>query len=54
MSAMSALVFDIDEELIEAMSVGRVDNVVMLGIARRLSVPFEWVDARYKELLEDW
>lgn len=53
MSKISDLILDIDEELYEAMN-KRVENADLLNIAKKLKVPFDWVDCRYKELLEDW
>lgn len=53
MSAIGNLILEIDEQLYDAMD-KRIDNVVMLDIAKDVGVPFNWVADRYKELLEDW
>jgi len=53
MSKVSDLILDIDEELYDAMQ-KRVENADLLSIAQKLKVPFDWVEARYQELLEDW
>jgi chorismate mutase len=53
MSAMGNLILEIDEQLYDVMN-KRIDNAVMLDIAKDVGVPFNWVADRYKELLEDW
>jgi hypothetical protein len=53
MSKMGAIVADIDEELANAMS-KPVDTVILLNIAKKTGVPFEWVKQRYAEMSEGW
>lgn len=54
MSAMSNLVFEIDEALADIMYMKVIDANALEIIAKRLGCPVSWVKDRYDAMCSDW